>query len=68
MFNNGGGNLETVILLFFLFFAVPVWDVGNAGTFPQNLFYQLNHVCIFVPIYELLEFPRKFGFRSILGR
>ena len=61
-------NTEKVILWIFLFFALSVWDFRNAGTFPQNLFYHLNQIRIFVPVHGLLKYPRKFGFRPILGR
>ena len=48
--NNGGkgGNLKVrvssklnnnIILSILLFYALPVWDFRNAGTFPENLFY-----------------------------
>jgi len=45
-----------------------VWDFRNAHTFSQNLFYPYNHICIFVPVHELLEYPRNFGLRPILGQ
>ena len=39
-------NTGTVIFGVFMFFAVPLWDFRNAGTFPQNLHYPQNHLCI----------------------
>ena len=55
----------------FLFFNVPVWDFRNAETLPQNLFYPSSvkprmYICLHST--GLLEYPRKFGFRTILGR
>ena len=43
-------------------------DFRNAGTFSQDLFCTYNHVFIIVPVYRLLEYPRRSGFRNILGR
>jgi len=33
------GNTVTLILQDFLLLTLPGWDFGDAGTFPQNLFY-----------------------------
>jgi len=52
----------------FLVFRHTLFDFRNAGTVVKNLFYSLNHLCVFVPVQVLLENPRKFGFRPILGR
>jgi len=43
-------------------------DIRNARTFSQDLFYPLDHVCVFVPVHGLLKYPTKFGFRNMLGR
>ena len=51
-------NTETDFLSIFLFLALPLRDFGNAGTFHQNLFYRKNHVCIFVFVPGLLEYPK----------
>ena len=64
-------HTETVMQSVFLFFNVPVWDFRNAETLPQNLFYPSSvkprmYICLHST--GLLEYPRKFGFRTILGR
>jgi len=61
-------NTETVILGFSYFSPLHLWDFRTAETFPQKLFCPLNHMCIFVPVHGLLQYPRKFGFRPILSR
>ena len=61
-------NTETVILWGFKFFAIHMSDFRNARTFCQDLFAQLNRVCTFLPVHVQLEYPKKIGFKHILGR
>jgi len=74
--NNGGGSgffskVQRLVGKWIgtrkLLYCLILWNIWNAGTFYPGLFHPYNHLCIFAPVYGLLEYARIFGFEHTFG-